>query len=194
MKKLFYLLIVAVFVTAIPEVASAQSNDPFEQETLKATNNGNASREKKINRKKTEQTEEVAPAPKPQPVVKQVVNENNNGMTISNPCSDWLDFEFISLVGSKGAQTVKLSFKITSHEKNARIYVGGNFIAYDSEGEEHNRGYGSTYYDMITDVPVKSSLNVPGKINPNKTTVMPVISFNIDNCRIEMRNVPIDWR
>ena len=48
---------------------------------------------------------------------------------------------------------------------------------------------------MITDVPVKDSFEIPGKANPNVVKIMPVISFNIgDECRIELRNVPINWK
>ena len=72
--------------------------------------------------------------------------------------------------------------------------VGGNFIAYDCEGVEHSRGYSVSTYDMITDVTVRTEMDIPGKINPNNTKVMPVIIFNVGDCRIEMRNVPIDWK
>lgn len=51
MKKLIYFLIAFMFISVIPEIAVAQSNDPFEQQTLKARDN-TTKREKKINRKK----------------------------------------------------------------------------------------------------------------------------------------------
>ena len=74
-----------------------------------------------------------------------------------------------------------------------------SFIACDDEGEEHNDNnyYSRTSKDfnMITDVPVKYSFEIPGKANPNVVKIMPVISFNIgDECRIELRNVPINWK
>ena len=36
MKKLLYFIIAVMFLSAMPEITCAQSNDPFEQETLKA--------------------------------------------------------------------------------------------------------------------------------------------------------------
>ena len=48
MKKLIYFLIAFMFISAVPEIACAQSNDPFEQQTLKARDN-TTKREKKIN-------------------------------------------------------------------------------------------------------------------------------------------------
>ena len=194
MKKLIYFVIALMFLAVVPEITFAQSNDPFEQETLKATGN-TVKREKKINRKKSVENEEAPKGETTKPTKEKETPKpvKANEMTISNPCDDWLDFEFVSLVGSRGSQTVKLTAKITNHDSNKKMYVGGRFISYDSEGNEHNTS-SYTSYNMITDVPVKITLDVSGKINPAKTTVMPVISFNIDDCRIEMRNVPINWK
>ena len=191
MKRLACALIAVMLLSAMPEIMSAQSNDPFEQQVIQTQNNSKQSQNKRRRRTAAEPEKETpapTPAPAPQPEVKQ------SGMTISNPCSDWLDFELVSITGSLGAQTVQLTFKITSHKANSRIYVGGNLVSYDSEGEEHNRSYSTSTFDMITDVPVKTTLDIPGKINPNKTTVMPVISFNVADCRIEIRNATIDWK
>ena len=199
MKKLIYFLIAFMFISAVPEIACAQSNDPFEQQTLKARDN-TTKREKKINRKKSAETEApqaVAPAPKEQePKVVKEQPKSSKEMTISNACEDTYEFEFISLIGSKGAQTVKLTAKITNHGMNKNVSVGRDFISYDCEGISHNSTYWGTTstYDMITDVPVKYVVTIPGNIDHTKTTVMPVISFNIENCRIEMKNVPITWK
>lgn len=195
MKKLIYFLIAFMFISAVPEIACAQSNDPFEQQTLKARDN-TTKREKKINRKKNAETEEpqnAAPAPK-EPAKEQ--SKQSKEMTISNACEDTYEFEFISLIGSKGAQTVKLTAKITNHGMNGNVSVGRDFIAYDCEGISHNSTYWGTTssYDMITDVPVKYVVTIPGKIDYTTTKVMPVIGFNIENCRIEMKNVPITWK
>lgn len=194
MKKLIYFLIAFMFISAVPEIACAQSNDPFEQQTLKARDN-TTKREKKINRKKNAETEEpqnAAPAPK-EPAKEQ--SKQSKEMTISNACEDTYEFEFISLIGSKGAQTVKLTAKITNHGMNGEISVGRDFVAYDCEGESHNSSYSaSSSFNTVTDVPVKYVATIPGKIDPTKTKVMPVMSFNIENCRIEMKNVPINWK
>lgn len=193
MKKLIYLLLALMFISAIPEVANAQSNDPFEQKTLKASGK-NGRHEKKINRKKVDvTTTEDAQAPKDveakdQPAVKTSM------MTLSNPCEEWLDVEFVSLIGSRANQTIKLTLKVTNHSTNKDMNIGGNFVAYDNDGEEHTRGWAPERYSTLTDVPFKTSFEVPGKINPNKTKVIPAMIFSVGECRIEMRNVPIDWK
>lgn len=192
MKRLAYFLITALLLTALPEIVSAQSNDPFEQQVIQSKGGKNEKRNK--NRRKVT-TEEVTPAPTPAPQPQQEeAPKPANEMTISNPCSEWLDFELVSVVGSRGSQTVKMTMKLTQHQTNKRMSVGGNFIAYDCEGVEHSRGYSVSTYDMITDVTVRTEMDIPGKINPNNTKVMPVILFNVGDCRIEMRNVPIDWK
>ncbi len=191
MKRLAYFLITALLLTALPEIVSAQSNDPFEQQVIQSKGGKNEKRNK--NRRKVT-TEEVTPAPTPAPQPQQEEKKPVNEMVISNPCSEWLDFELVSVVGSRGSQTVKMTMKLTQHQTNKRMSVGGNFIAYDCEGVEHSRGYSVSTYDMITDVTVRTEMDIPGKINPNNTKVMPVILFNVGDCRIEMRNVPIDWK
>jgi hypothetical protein len=191
MKRLAYFLITALLLTALPEIVSAQSNDPFEQQVIQSKGGKNEKRNK--NRRKVT-TEEVTPAPTPAPQPQQEEKKPVNEMVISNPCSEWLDFELVSVVGSRGSQTVKMTMKLTQHQTNKRMSVGGNFIAYDCEGIEHSRGYSVSTYDMITDVTVRTEMDIPGKINPNNTKVMPVILFNVGDCRIEMRNVPIDWK
>lgn len=198
MKRIVYLLIAVLFLAAIPEITFAQSNDPFEQQTLKASGSV-TKREKKINRRKgaeqapqqtqtqaQPQAEPAAPAPEPK-------KSSNNEMSISNPCDEWLDVEFVSLIGSKGAQTVKLTCKMINHDVNATMYVR-KFICYDADGNEHNDGWYRQEYKTLVDVPVKFSINIPGKISPLKTKVIPVIGFDIDDCHIELRNVPVNWK
>lgn len=195
MKKLIYFVIAVMFLSAMPEIVRAQSNDPFEQQTLKARDN-TTKREKKINRKKTTEVEEKQdqqPAHKAEPKQKPA---KNNEFTISNPCDEWLDLEIVSIIGSKGSQKVKITGKITNHEKNMDITVGRNFVCYDSEGNEHNSTYYGTTssFNTLSDVPVKFSIEIPGTIKPSETKILPVVSFNINDCRIEMRNVPINWK
>ena len=62
MKKLFYFLIALMFISVIPEIASAQSNDPFEQKTLKASGKSGG-KEQKVNRRK-ETAQPAKPAAK----------------------------------------------------------------------------------------------------------------------------------
>ena len=200
MKKLIYLVIAVMLLSAIPAVTYAQSNDPFEQETLKANNYNTSKREKKISRKKSAQTEtpqqqqqqqQVAPAPVQ--TQQEAPKSNKKEMEISNPCDEWLDLEFVSLVGSKGAQTVKLTCKMVNHNLNATLTVH-RLVCYDSEGNEHHDGWYRDDYKTLVDVPVKFSINIPGKISPMKTKVIPVIGFDIEDCHIELRNVPINWK
>jgi len=196
MKKLIYFLIAFMFISAVPEIACAQSNDPFEQQTLKARDN-TTKREKKISRKKDAESEvKEAPAEAPKQEVKKESTKQVNAseMTISNPCDEWLDVEMVSLIGSKANQTIKLTIMFTNHDVNKHVYVGNHFLAYDCEGNEHERNWSSGDYTALTDIPIKTSIDVPGKINPSKTKVMPVIKFDIGDCKIEMRNVPIDWK
>lgn len=199
MKKLIHILIGFMFALAIPEIVMAQSNDPFEHQTLKARDN-TTKKEKKINRKKNVEAEvKETPAPAPKQEVKEVKKEEpklqvKNEMTISNPCDEWLDVEFVSLIGSKANQTVRLTMRMINHGLNKDIRVGSRFLAYDTDGEEHARDYSSDNFNTLTDIPVKFTIDVPGKINPSTTKVMPVMSFNLGDCRIEMRNVPINWK
>ena len=111
MKKIIYTLVSLLFLSLAPEMLSAQSNDPFEQETLKSSGN-TVAREKKISRKKSSEPETKNPAANTSNSnVKKQVEPNNNAFSISNPCDDWLDFEFVSLVGSRGSQTMKMTIK-----------------------------------------------------------------------------------
>jgi hypothetical protein len=193
MKKLVYLLLAFMFISVIPEVANAQSNDPFEQKTLKASGK-NGRHEKKVNRKKVDVTAtENVQAPndtedKEEPATKSSM------MTLSNPCEEWLDVEFISLIGSRASQTIKMTLRITNHSTNKDMNIGGNFVAYDNDGVEHSRGWAPERYSTLTDISFKTSFDIPGKINPNTTKVMPAMIFSVGDCRIEMRNVPIDWK
>ena len=190
MKRLVYLLITALLLASIPEIVSAQSNDPFEQQVPQSKGGKNEKRNK--NRRKVE-TQEVSVAPAPAPAPQQDVKQPVSDMTISNPCSDWLDFELVSMVGSTGTQEVSFTIKFTSHEMNDYMYVGGKLIAYDSDGNEHS-GNGAQGFNVIMDVPVKATIKIRDRIDPRKTQVLPVVSFNIGDCRIEMRKVPIDWK
>lgn len=194
MKRFFYLLIAVMFLSAIPEVSYAQSNDPFEQEALKTTGK-DKNKEKKVDRKKQDaKNEEADPAPKPE--TKPQFQLTPNEMTISYPCDEKISFEFISLVGGIGSQKLRLTGKIVNHDVNKSIDIGHNFISYDNEGVEHS-GWQYSYsssHKTLTDVPVKFEIEIPGQVNPAKTKTMPVVGFEIDGCRVEMRNVPIDWK
>ena len=76
MKKLIYTLVSVLFLSLAPEMLSAQSNDPFEQETLKSSGN-TVAREKKISRKKSSEPDTKTPA----------ANTSNSHATIGSTSS-----------------------------------------------------------------------------------------------------------
>ena len=88
MKKLLYVLIALMLISVIPEVANAQSNDPFEQKTLKATGKS-GKHEKKVSRKKVEapvETATVVDDEKPQ-AKKQTVTLSNGSFDCADATS-----------------------------------------------------------------------------------------------------------
>lgn len=186
MKRFITITIIAMSILLLPTIAQAQSENTFNKKTLKSTETGNVSREKTIDRKKKEES------PK-QPQAKQETPSRSNEFEIINPCSDWLDVEFVELVGMTSTQTATLKLKITNHDVNMRAYVGGDLLAYDELGGKHNRLTGQRY-ELITDVMVLLEIDIPGTMLPSKVKKFSFISFNVYNCKIEMRNVPIDWR
>lgn len=117
----------------------------------------------------------------------------SNGMEIINPCHEWLDFEFVKLVGSTSEQTMTLTFNFTNHDVNKRMMVGHNILAYDEDGGEH-KCYGGKYFDAKTDVMISYTMDIPGEVLPSKVNRLSHISFDVGECKIEMRNVPIEWR
>ena len=126
--------------------------------------------------------------------IHQKIKYSNKDIAISNPCSgDEIDFKLISLIGDKDAQTMTLNCRIINRNVNKDIYIGGNLVAYDTEGNEHNVSNGQKYR-ALTDKKVDFSIKIPGQVLPKKVKKMAVIAFDIDNCRIELRNVPIIWR
>ena len=91
----------------------------------------------------------------------------------------------------------KVLNKAKEEPVNTTVIVKLDDSTYVMLGDNDNNYYSRTSKDfnMITDVPVKYSFEIPGKANPNVVKIMPVISFNIgDECRIELRNVPINWK
>ena len=124
----------------------------------------------------------------------QKIKYSNKDIEISNPCEgEEIDFKLISLIGDKDEQTMVLNCRFINRNVNKEIRVGNNFMAYDTEGIAHNSSRGKDY-KALTDKKVNFSIDVPGKVVPKKVKKMAVIAFDIDDCRIEMRNVPIIWK
>lgn len=126
--------------------------------------------------------------------IHQKIKYSSKDIQISNPCEgEDLDFKLISLIGDKEEQTMVLNCRFINRDVNKEIRVGGNFVAYDTEGDEHS-GNRTKEYTAKTDKKVDFSIDIPGKVVPRKVKKMAVITFNIGDCRIEMRNVPIIWK
>lgn len=124
----------------------------------------------------------------------QKIKYSNKNIEISNPCQDeTIDFKLISLIGDKEEQTLVLNCRFINRDVNANIAVGGNLVCYDTEGVAHNT-YSSRSYDARTDKKVNFSINIPGKVVPRKVKKLSVVSFDIGDCRITMKNVPIIWK
>lgn len=124
----------------------------------------------------------------------QKIKYSNKDITISNPCEgEEIDFKLISLIGDKEEQTMVLNCRLINRGVNKNIYVGGNFLAYDTEGVAHKSSR-SDSYNAKTDKKVNFSIEIPGKAIPKKVKKMAVIAFDMGDCRVELRNVPIIWK
>ncbi len=175
MKK--NLLLLALFVVALlSNEIQAQVNDPLNHGVW-SNESEEVIKKKKTDNNATTQTTEVQPT--------------RQGIEIQNSCPDKISVELISLAGYRASQTVNITIKYTNHGINATMRIK-DFKAYNEEGEEFTV-YNPGSNDSFTDVPIKSSWEV-GQMLPSKNSKLPVISFRINDCTIEMRNVPIDWR
>lgn len=178
----------------MPSFAKAQNDDTFNKQTLKSTGTGNAVKEKRVDRKTHPEQPAVKPAEKPV-VKKQTKPEaKKDDMVIVNPCSEWLEFEFIELAGDRSKQTLSMTYKVTNHDVNKSMYVGRDVLAYDDNGGEHSNYYSGAGFDMVTDVMVSYTMDIPGQVLPSKVKKLTYVSFKIGDCKIEMRNVPINWK
>ncbi|MBQ6084322.1 MAG: hypothetical protein IJK92_08235 [Bacteroidales bacterium] len=124
----------------------------------------------------------------------QKIKYSNKSIEISNPCQgEEMDFKLISLIGDKEEQTMVLNCRLINRGVNKDVRVGGNFVAYDTEGVGHN-GISGFNITAKTDKKVDFHINIPGKVVPRKVKKMAAITFDIDDCHIEMKNVPIMWK
>ncbi len=111
---------------------------------------------------------------------------------IMNSCEGDLTVELVSLVGYRASQNVSITIKYTNHGVNTEMRVT-NFRAFNEDGEEFKMTWPTSWVNTITDVPVKAKWDV-GKMLPSMNSMLPGLSFKINDCVIEMRNVPIDWK
>ena len=130
-------------------------------------------------------------------VVYEMIVYSNKDIVISNPCEgeiQGVDFKLKSLVGDKDTQRIILTGYVINHDINKSIPVGKNLIAYDNEGQAHPANSSAKSYELRTDKKVKFTLEIPGQYVPKRNKKLPVVSFDVDECHIEVRNVPVIWR
>lgn len=184
MKKcllLFTLFVISIFASQ----CFAQSNDPLNQSSKKVNEGWNTAPEQVITKKKKNVSEN-----KNETVVN--VKESSPTVKINNSNPDKISVELVSLIGNRSAQDVEITIKFINHDVNKKMSVK-DFVAYNEEGNEFSDYYPASGLSTFTDVPVKVSWKF-GKMLPNKNSKIPALSFMIDDCIIEMRDVVIDWR
>ena len=173
-----YLLLAALFVASIlTNNIQAQVNDPLNHGVWSNESEEVISKKKKTNNNATTQTKEI--------------QSTEQGIDIQNSCPEKISVELISLAGNRASQTVDITIKYTNHDVNATMRIR-DFLAYNEEGNEFSV-YNAGSNESFTDVPIKASWRV-GQMLPSKNNKLPVISFRINDCTIEMRNIPIEWR
>lgn len=198
MKRLISTALFVMALVMAPSFAKAQNDDTFNKQTLKSTGTGNAVKEKRVDREiKPEQpAEKPAVKPAEKPVVKKQTKPEakKDDMVIVNPCSEWLELEFVELAGDRSKQTLSMTYKVTNHDVNKSMYVGRDVLAYDDNGGEHSNYYSGARFDMVTDVMVSYTMDIPGQVLPSKVKKLTYVSFEVGGCKIEMRNVRINWK
>lgn len=112
---------------------------------------------------------------------------------ISNACEDILTVEFVSLIGSKADQEVVVTIKYINHDVEKYVKITHS-KAFTEDGDVFDDMYPNAHScDAATDVPVKAQWTI-GKMLPSKNSKLTLLSFKINDCKIEMRNVPIIWK
>lgn len=124
-------------------------------------------------------------------VVKEEKNVKEPQIKISNPCFEDMTVEFVSLQGNRASQEVTITISFTNHDINKNVYIR-NFNAYNEEGDNFSV-YSIGSYSTLTDIKQKTNWKV-GQMLPSKNSKLTAVSFKIDDCVIEMRDLPIDWR
>lgn len=185
------LFMMALFM--MPSFVEAQNDKTFDKQTLKSSDDGNPVKEKRVDRKTQQEQSAEKQAVKPAVKQKTRPEAKKDEMVIINPCSEWLDLEFVELVGNTSKQTLSMTYKVTNHDINKSMYIGNDVLAYDDNGGEHKNSWG-TRYDMITDVMISYTMDIPGQVLPSKVKKLSYVSFKIGDCKIEMRNVKINWK
>ena len=76
---------------------------------------------------------------------------------------------------------------------NFRFEAFENNITYNEEGDMFTDLYPVDDREAITDVPIKLKWEV-GQMLPSRNSKLTVMTFEINDCTIEIRNVPIEWK
>lgn len=204
MKKLFF--IVLMFIVSLSSVdecmaqnrIGSNSNQSVDSRKKIDNNTWSKENEKPLNKKKKQQpvhTQIIVNNAEDNTVHKDVIKEENaenkTSVTINNPCSDDLSIELLSLQGNKASQIVTITVAFTNHQINKTVYIK-DFNAYNEEGD-HFSTWNIGSYTTLTDIKQKTSWEV-GQMLPSKNSKLTAISFKVDGCTIEMRNLTIDWK
>lgn len=124
----------------------------------------------------------------------KMIKFSNKEIQISNACEgEKIDFKLISLIGDKDEQTMTLNCKIINRGVTKDIKIGGQLMAYDCEGEAHSSSRAQTIR-IKTDKKAIVAIPIPGQVLPKKVKKMAAIAFDVDDCRIEIKNVPVMWQ
>lgn len=153
----------------------------------------NSQIEQALNKKKGQPAQNVVREDKKneQNVVREDKVVEQPEVEIKNTCFDKISVDLVSLQGNRASQEVTITISFTNHEINKNVYIR-NFDAYNEEGD-HFSLYNIGSFSTLTDITQKTSWKV-GQMLPSKNSKLTAISFRIDDCTIEMRNLPIDWR
>lgn len=204
MKKLFF--IVLMFIVSLSSVdecmaqnrIGSNSNQSVDSRKKIDNNTWSKENEKPLNKKKKQEpvhTQIIVNNAEDNTVHKDVIKEENaenkTSVTINNPCSDDLSIELLSLQGNKASQIVTITVAFTNHQINKTVYIK-DFNAYNEEGD-HFSTWNIGSYTTLTDIKQKTSWEV-GQMLPSKNSKLTAISFKVDGCTIEMRNLTIDWK
>lgn len=204
MKKLFF--IVLMFIVSLSSVdecmaqnrIGSNSNQSVDSRKKIDNNTWSKENEKPLNKKKKQQpvhTQIIVNNAEDNTVHKDVIKEENaenkTSVTINNPCSEDLSIELLSLQGNKASQIVTITVAFTNHQINKTVYIK-DFNAYNEEGD-HFSTWNIGSYTTLTDIKQKTSWEV-GQMLPSKNSKLTAISFKVDGCTIEMRNLTIDWK
>jgi len=186
MESLKHILILVIAIFGA-NVCRAQVADPLNQ-NKKVHGEWSSESEEVVSKKKKNQNkvEEAKPD-----FINNVQNRPQSELMINNSCPEDFTVEFISLVGNRASQEVTLTIRFTNHRINESIYIR-NLLAFNQEGDEFS-DYTLGSFKTLTDVPQKTSWEV-GQMLPSKNAKLTALSFNIGECTVEMRDIPIDWK